>query len=227
MRSPAAEQISSSGSTGILGASGGVVSQVAPSKVRSYDLGFTSSPVDGWSVSGAGYYILNSDEIVSQADGSFKSVGDTTRKGVELETRWRATPSTSLYASIGRILEARVNNPAPNSGAKLSVPATQIKAGAQHKLRLGVGQLRLNADAYLISDIPYYVGNPTTQERTMPLFTRYDLRATYDMGRAQLSLYATFQPHRYGTEIAYGSASGLMVSPVPRSTFGAAFQYFF
>lgn len=227
MRSPSAEQISSSGATGPLGASGGVISQVAPSKVRSYDLGFTSAPASGWRVSGAAYYIQNSDEIVGQADGSFKSVGDTTRKGFELETRWRAAPATSVYASIGRILQAKANNPAANAGAKLSVPATQLKAGAQHQLRLGAGQLTLNADAYLISDIPYYVGTPTTQERRMPLYTRYDLRGTYDWGQAQLSLYASFQPQRHGTEIAYGSAAGLMVSPVPRTTVGASLRYFF
>lgn len=227
MRSPAAEQISSSGSTGPLGAAGGVISHVAPSKVRSYDLGFTAAPADGWTVSGAAYYILNTDEIVSQADGSFKSVGDTTRKGYELDARWRVSPSTSVYASVGKILMAKVNNPAANTGAKLSIPATQLKAGAQHKLRLGSGQLTLNADAYLISDIPYYVGTPTTQERTMPVYTRYDLRGTYDMGQTQFSLYASFQPHRYGTEIAYGSAAGLMVSPVPRTTFGATIRYFF
>lgn len=227
MRSPAAEQISSSGVTGPLGARGGVISQVAPSKVRSYDVGFTAAPATGWTVSGAAYYILNTDEIVSQADGSFKSVGDTTRKGFELEARWRASPSTSLYASIGRILEAKVNNPAVNTGAKLSIPATQLKAGVQHKLRWGAGQLTLNADAYLISDIPYYVGTPTTQERTMPLYTRYDLRGTYDWGKTQLSLYASFQPHRHGTEIAYGSAAGLMVSPVPSTSVGATLRYFF
>jgi len=227
MRSPSAEQISSSGATGPLGARGGVISQVAPSKVRSYDLGFTAAPAPGWTVSGAAYYILNSDEIVGQADGSFKSVGDTTRKGFELETRWRATPATSIYASLGKILQAKVNNPAANAGAKLSIPATQLKAGVQHKLRLGAGQLTLDADAYLISDIPYYVGTPATQERRMPLYTRYDLRGTYDWGQTQLSLYATFQPQRHGTEIAYGSAAGLMVSPVPRTTVGASLRYFF
>lgn len=227
MRSPSAEQISSSGATGPLGAPGGVISQIAPSKVRSFDVGFTATPASGFVVSGVGYVIQNSDEIVGQADGSFKSVGETTRRGVELEARWRASSATSLYASIGKILEAKVDNPAPNAGAKLTVPATQLKAGAQHKLRLGEGQLTLNADAYLISDMPYYVGTPATQERTMPLYTRYDLRATYDWKQTQLSLYATFQPHRYGTEIAYGSAAGLMMSPVPRSTIGATLRYFF
>ncbi len=217
MRSPATEQISSSGATGPLGASGGVISQVKPSKVRSYDMGFTANPTTDVMVSGSAYDILNSDEIVSQADGSFRSVGDTTRKGVELETRWQLGTASSVYASVGRILEAKVNNPAANTGAKLSVPGVQFKAGAQHKFGLGAGQMTLNADAYLIDDIPYYVGTPTTQERTMPLYTRYDVRSTYDYGPAQFSLYATFQPQRYGSEIAYGTAAGLLVSPVPKN----------
>lgn len=227
MRSPATEQISSSGATGPLGASGGVISQVKPSKVRSYDMGFTANPTTDVMVSGSAYDILNSDEIVSQADGSFRSVGDTTRKGVELETRWQLGTASSVYASVGRILEAKVNNPAANTGAKLSVPGVQFKAGAQHKFGLGAGQMTLNADAYLIDDIPYYVGTPTTQERTMPLYTRYDVRSTYDYGSAQFSLYATFQPQRYGSEIAYGTAAGLLVSPVPKTTVGATLRYFF
>ncbi len=227
MRSPAAEQISGSGSPGPLGAPGGVVSQVKPSKVRSHDLGFTAAPGAGWTVSGAAYRILNSDEIVAQADGSFRSVGDTTRQGFELEARWRPDGPTSAYASLGRILEATVNNPAANTGAKLSVPSTLLKAGAQHRLRAGDGRWTLNADAYLLSGIPYYVGTPANQERRMPVYTRYDLRATYDWKAAQVSVYAVLQPHRYGTEIAYGSAAGLMVSPVPRASFGATLRYFF
>ncbi|OWQ48259.1 ligand-gated channel [Roseateles noduli] len=227
MRSPAAEQISSSGGTGPLGASGGVVSLVAPSKVRSYDVGFTTAPLAGWTASGTAYYIQNDDEITGQPDGSFKSVGDTTRKGVELETRWQIAASTSVYASLGRILEANVNNPAANTGAKLSVPGRQLKGGVQHRFALGAGRMTLNADAYYIAGIPWYVGTPATQEREMPVYTRYDLRATYDWSSMQATLYAVFQPHRYGAEIAYGSAAGLMLSPVPRSTVGASLKVFF
>ncbi|WP_431262324.1 TonB-dependent receptor [Roseateles chitinivorans] len=227
MRSPAAEQISSSGATGPLGAAGGVISPVAPSKVRSYDVGFTTAPLAGWTASGTAYYIQNDDEITGQADGSFKSVGQTTRKGVELETRWQLAASTSVYASLGRILEAQVDNPAANTGAKLSVPSRQIKGGVQHRFALGAGRMTLNADAYYIAGIPYYVGTPATQEREMPVYTRYDLRATYDWASMQATLYAVFQPHRYGTEIAYGSAAGLMLSPVPRSTVGASLKVFF
>jgi outer membrane receptor protein involved in Fe transport len=227
MRSPAAEQVSSSGATGPLGAAGGVVSDIAPSKVRSHDIGFTAAPLAGWTVSGVAYDIKNSDEIVGQADGSFKSVGSTTRKGLELETRWNVSGAASVYASLSRITQARVNNPAPNTGPKLTVPGRQAKAGAQLRLPLGSGQLTLNADAYVLTDMPYYAGTPATQERRVPTYTRYDLRASHEQGAVRATLYAVFQPHRYATEAAYGSAAGLMIAPVPRSTVGASLRYTF
>ena len=226
-RSPAAEQISGSGSTGPLGAAGGLISQVSPTKVRSYDLGFSAAPASGWTTSGAVYYTLNEDEIVLQPDGSYRSVGETTRRGFEVETRYQFSSAASVYASYGRILDAKANNPAPNTGAKLSVPRNQLKAGAQYRMRLGEGQLTLNADAYLIDGIPYYEGTPQVQERTMPVYTRYDLRATYDYRKVQLSVHAVLQPHRFGSEIAYGTNAGLLVSPVPRTSIGATARYFF
>jgi len=226
-RSPAAEQISSSGSTGPLGAQGGLVSSIAPSKVKSYDVGFTANPTDNWSVSGAAYYTLNDDEIVLQSDGSFKSVGDTTRKGVELESRYRLDRQWSVYGSYGRILQAKVNNPAANTGAKLSVPVHQLKVGTEYRTAMGQGSLTFNADAYLISGIPYYVGTPQTRERTMPVYTRYDLRATYELRQTQFSLYGILQPNRYGSEIAYGTSAGLLVSPMPHAQIGASVRYTF
>lgn len=226
-RSPAAEQISSSGATGRLGAAGGLVSQVSPTKVQSFDLGFTAAPHDDWALSGAVFHTTNDDEIILQPDGAYKAVGETTRRGFELETRYHFSRATSAYASYGRIARAVADNPAPNTGAKLSIPGNQFKAGVQHRMRLGEGQLTLHGDAYLINDIPYYVGTPQVQERTMPVFTRYDLRATYDWQAVQLSLYAVVQPHRFGSEIAYGTSSGLLVSPVARHTVGATVRYFF
>ncbi|WP_253700429.1 TonB-dependent receptor [Cupriavidus pauculus] len=49
-RSPAAEQISSSGSTGPLGAPGGTIYDVSPSKVKSYDVGFTATPAENLTI---------------------------------------------------------------------------------------------------------------------------------------------------------------------------------
>jgi outer membrane receptor protein involved in Fe transport len=226
-RSPAAEQISSSGTTGPLGARGGTVYDVSPSKVRSLDLGFNAMPAPGWTLSGVVYRTLNQDEIVAQADGSYRSVGDTTRRGFELESRWQLSPAASVYGSYARILEARANNPLPNTGARLSVPRHQLKIGAEYRQPLGAGRLTLNADAYLTAGNPYYVGTPQTQLRTMPTYTRYDLKASYDWRQFQWSVFAVFQPHRFASDIAYGSAAGLLLAPQPRVQFGASMRYFF
>lgn len=86
------------------------------------------------------------------------------------------------------------------------------------------GQITLNADAYHLGGIPYYV---STDKRTMPAYTRYDLRASYDYSDYQFSVYGTFQPHRYGTEVAYGTNSGLVIVPQPSTTLGASVRYFF
>lgn len=226
-RSPAAEQISGSGATGPLGAAGGTVFDVSPSKVKSHDIGFTITPAPDWTASGAVYHTLNQDEIVAQPDGSFRSVGDTTRRGFELETRLRLGSSWSVYGSYGRILEARINNPLPNTGARLSVPEHQVKLGAEYRQRAGAGRLTLNADAYLTAHNPYYVGTPQTQLRTMPTYTRYDLKATYDIEKLQFSVFAIFQPRRFASDIAYGTSAGLLISPQPRTQLGASVRYFF
>ena len=142
-RSPAAQQMSPGGGLGPLGAPGGIANtSIQPSKVRSYDVGFTVRPVPDWTLSGAAYYVQNEDEIVLTAPDTYSSVGETTRKGFELETRYRVSPAFDIYASYGRILEAEIKNPLPGSGARLSVPrghpesrrgvSDGARAGASH-----------------------------------------------------------------------------------------------
>lgn len=226
-RSPAAEQISSSGPVGPLGSPGGTIFSVTPTKVRSYDLGFTATPAAGWTAGLVLYQIENEDEIVSQADGSFRSAGATTRKGYEIETRWQATRSLAMYASYGRILEAKADNPLPTAGARISIPRHVVKAGVEHRARLGEGRLVLNADGYVSSGTPYYAGSPQTELRLMPTYTRFDLRASYEWDRYQLAAFAVFQPHAYAADIAYGSPAGLLIAPQPQRQFGVSLRYFF
>ncbi|HVE54930.1 MAG TPA: TonB-dependent receptor, partial [Ramlibacter sp.] len=226
-RSPAAEQISGSGSAGPLNAPGGTVSSVRPTKVRSYDLGFTATPLPGWTAGAGLYKIDNEDEIVGQPDGSFQSVGSTTRRGFELETRWQASVATFLYASYGRVLSARANNPLPTVGARLVLPRHTLKAGIEHRMPMGPGRLILNGDAYLTAGTPYYEGTPQIQLRTMPTYTRFDLKATYERGQYQFSAFAIFQPREFATDASYGTAAGLMVSPQPKTQVGASVRYFF
>jgi len=226
-RSPAAEQISSSGSLGPLGAAGGRINAgIDPSKVRSHDLGFNAHAGRDWTMSGALYYITNDDEIVNTAPDVYLASGRTTRKGFEFDVRYQASRALGAYLSYGRILRARLDNPAPGAGALLSVPARTWKGGVEHRRALGPGALTVNGDVYVTARNPYYMGSPLAQ-RDMPTFVRYDLKATYDQGKLQGSLFFTLQPHELASDIAYGTAAGLLVSTVPRTQGGATLRYFF
>lgn len=225
-RSPAAEYISSGSSSALpLRDTGGQINgSVRPSKVKSYDIGFTLRPSDRLSTTTEFYYIQNDSETVQTSPGVYEQVGDTVRRGVETSFNYQATSTVSTYASYGRIIDAEVTNPTPGIGARLVVPEHTYKAGVQYRDGFMGGQLTLNADANHLGGIPYYVGS---DRQTMPPYTRYDLRASYDFSDYQFSVYGTFQPHRYGSEVAYGTNSGLVIVPQPSTTLGASVRYFF
>lgn len=226
-RSPAAEQISASGSLGPLGAAGGTINAgIVPSKVVSHDLGVTARPAAGWTVSGTVYAIKNDDEIINTAPDVYVASGHTTRRGVELDVRYQPGRDVNAYLSYGRILRAQLDNPTPGTGALLSVPAHTWKAGSQVRTSIGPGHLTLNGDVYVTARNPYYTGTPSIR-RDMPTYVRYDVKATYDIGKVQAALFATLQPHATASDIAYGTAAGLLVSTVPRTQAGASLRYFF
>ncbi|WP_229414940.1 TonB-dependent receptor [Massilia aurea] len=226
-RSPAAEQISTSGSLGPLGAAGGRINAgIDPSRVRSHDVGFNARPLEGLGVSGAFYTIQNDDEIVNTAPDVFVASGQTTRRGVEFDLRYQFSSALSTYLNYGRILRARLDNPAPGAGARLSVPEHTWKAGAQYRSALGPGRLTLAGDVYVTAGNPYYMGTPLYQ-RDMPTYVRYDVKATYDIGKFQGALFATLQPHKFASDIAYGTAGALVVTTVPQASGGASLRYFF
>lgn len=225
-RSPAVEYISSGSSSALpLNDTGGKInSDVRPSKVKSYDIGFTVRPTDRFSNTTEFYYIENDSETVQTTPGVYEQVGDTTRRGAETSFNYQVSSTVSTYMSYGRIIDAVINNPAPGTGALLVVPEHTYKAGVQYRDSFMGGQLTLNGDVYHLDGIPYYTG---TAKHEMPPYTRYDLRATYDYSDYSFSVYGTFQPHRYGTEVAYGTSSGLVIVPQPSTTLGASVRYYF
>lgn len=226
-RSPAAEQISTSGSLGPLGALGGRSNpRIDPSRVRSHDIGFHAQPLEGLDMSGAFYYIRNDDEIINTGPDVFVASGQTTRRGLELDLRYHVSSALDAYLSYGRILRAQLDNPAPGAGARLSVPEHTWKAGVQYRRPMGSGRLSLSGDVYVTAGNPYYMGTPL-YERTMPTYVRYDIKASYDAGKYQGSLFATLHPHQFASDIAYGTAAGLLVTTVPQATAGASLRYFF
>lgn len=225
-RSAAAQQLSPAGAAGPLDAAGGRADAgLAPSKVRSYDAGLQAQVADGLTVGATYFYVLNEDELVQTGPTSFASVGDTTRRGAELDGRWQIARALSVYGSYTRLFEAQVNNPLPNTARGISVARHQAKAGLEIRQAVAGGTLRYHLDGYVTQGIPYASGTPLT-ERIVPTHVRYDARVSFDYRKMQLSVFAVYQPHDIG-ESYYASATGLWVSPQPRRHAGVAARYFF
>jgi outer membrane receptor protein involved in Fe transport len=225
-RSPAAQQITPSGSASPLNASGGAINdQVSPSKVESYDAGFVVAPIEGWTATATYFYTLNEDEIVQTGPNVFASVGDTTREGFELETRAQLLDWFATYASYTRLFQADIDDAAPGAANKVSVPKHQAKLGAELLQKLSRGSLRYNVDAYATRGIPYFAGTPLTQLE-VPTYVRYDVRAAYDIGSFQIAAFAIVQPHLI-SESFYATSAGLWVSSQPREHYGLSLRYSF
>ncbi len=225
-RSPAAQQISPGGALGPLGAAGGTTNtNIGASKVRSYDAGFTAGVID-WTLAGAFFYTENEDEVVMTAPDTFDSVGETTRRGYEIEARGALIPQLTAYLSYTRILQAEIDNPLPGTGALLSVAKHVVKGGIEHRHPISAGELVVNVDAYLTDGIPYYAGTPLSQ-REMPRYERYDLRVGYGLEHWNFSTFWIHQPEVDMSEAAYATTAGLWVSPQPRNHWGVSVGYQF
>ena len=225
-RSPAAQQISPSGSVGPLNAAGGTINdEISPSKVESYDIGFVIAPRCGWTATATYFYTLNEDEIVQTGANVFASAGATTREGVEVDARFQLTAMFAAYASYTRLVKASIDDAAPATASLISVPKHQGKMGAEFVHRIGGGSLRYNVDAYSTRGIPYFTGTPL-QQREVPSYVRYDVRTSFDIDAFQVAAYAILQPHLI-SESFFANAAGLWVSTQPREHYGLSLRYSF
>lgn len=163
--------------------------------------------------------------IVQTAPNVFESVGDTTRKGVELEARAQFSRQFAAYASYTRLLQAKINDAAPGTAHLISVPKHQAKTGAEFLHALARGVVRYNADAYTTRGIPYFAGTPLRQLEA-GTYVRYDLRASYEVGAFGFSAFAILQPHLM-SESFFTTSAGLWLSPQPREHYGLSLRYSF
>ena len=223
-RSPNQTEISPSGNLGPLGASGGTAyPDLKPPTVTSKDVGFKAFITDRWQMGAARYHTLNQSEIAQVSPGVFASIGNTIRDGWEADTWFTATNALSLYASYGRIMQARILSAAPGTADRVSVPKSTAKGGFAYAAPLGVV---INLDASYISRVPYFAGTPLQLAYTRQ-YTRYDARVSYELRQVELTAFGTLQPVGFSAEAASAIAAGLMIDPRPKTELGVAFRYRF
>lgn len=226
-RSPSAQQLTTGGALGGLGQTGGVINDdISASKIRSYDAGFSADIRPDLILSASGFYIENDDEITFVGDNQYETIGESTRKGYEFDVHFQPMAEFNLYASYTRVIKATLDNASVTNGKEISVPETTAKMGATYNINVGLGELAFNADAYVISGIPYYIGSPLVRHE-MPTFTRYDLRVSYTESSYEVALFWTLQPQKFASEAAYASSSALMIAPQPNDFGGISFHYMF
>lgn len=228
-RSPAERELSPGRALGPLNQIAAVLNNpdLAPPKVKARDLGFNARLGSSWQLAAAKYWTKNQQEIREQPAGSgnFISVGDTRRDGWEVEGRFFATPDLDFYASFGRV-KARVLNPlVPGQDLIPGLPEDIAKFGFAYSTSAGGGRLFVNGDAAYISGQPFYVGSSPEPGFTR-IYTRYDLRLGYDIGKMRYLAYATFQPIKYGSEQA-GAPASAALDTRPYADLGVGVRYFF
>ncbi|OAM90378.1 hypothetical protein AW736_26630 [Termitidicoccus mucosus] len=225
-RPPASNELSPYSGTGPLDAPGGAsVSGLESSTVGSFDLGLRFGFAPGWRFSVEGYHTENDDETTQVSPGVYENVGETTRDGWEVQLEWLPAKNLSLYAGYARIVRARIDTAAPGTADRLSVPGDTWKAGLAYTLTLAETRLiLLNADAYYISGIPYFLSGVLHHARP---YARYDFRAAYEMKRWQFTLGLTWQPIKNSSEVAYASGGDLALDPRPECEVIAGVRFAF
>jgi outer membrane receptor protein involved in Fe transport len=223
-RSPNQTEISPSGSLGPLGASGGTnFPDLKPPRVTSKDVGLNVAITQGLQLSTARYHTLNQSEIAQVSPGVFASVGNVIRDGWEAESRLFASQTLAVYASYGRIMQARILSAAPGAADRISVPKHTAKGGIDYGGPFG---LQLNADASYISAVPYFAGSPLKLTYTRQ-YTRFDARASRDYRGVAVMTFATWQPVGFSAEAASAIGAGLLIDPRPKIEVGVGFRYRF
>jgi outer membrane receptor protein involved in Fe transport len=188
--------------------------------IRSRDIG-ANARFGSLSIGASAYHSSLEKEIreVTPGSGIYASVGDTERRGAELNARFSFGSGAAVFGSYSRV-KARIRNPVVAGQDKVTGnPDKLIMAGAEYTHALADGLLVFDAYLQRVGHKPYYVGN---LERSTPLYDIYNLRMTIEQGRSSYSLYAIFQPRDFASDQA-----GATINPKPGTDVGLAYRYTF
>ncbi len=219
-RSPAANELSPAGAT----AQANFNLDVA--KVDSWDVGFNAGLFDNLYLAGA-YYQTFMEREIRTINGRPLNVGDTERKGCEVEARFYASPDIAVFVSYGWV-DAKVKNPV-NAGQVFvpAIPADMIKGGVEITKQFCGGR-KVSADAYYqyFSGTPNYVGTSI-----VPLYgpdwDAYNFRLAYEERGWSGFLSAKYQPRELSSDYVSTQGNQLTFDPKPVWDLSGGVRYAF
>jgi outer membrane receptor protein involved in Fe transport len=198
-----------------------------PPEVQTYDLGFNVS-LFGNLYLAADYYHTNMQREIRSVNGNPMVIGDTVRKGCELEARFYPTNNQdfSVYGNYGWV-EARVIDPVtPGQFLVNDISEHTVKAGVSIQRDFGSGRNVL-ADLYYeyTSGAPYY--GSTAIPVFGPDYDVYNLKLTYTGNGWSSFLSARCKPREYSADYTWVSNNLLVFDPQPKWEFASGLTYTF
>ncbi|MFH1116135.1 MAG: TonB-dependent receptor [Pseudomonadota bacterium] len=197
-----------------------------PAKVDTADVGFNVALFGNLYFAAAYYHTITEREI-RLVNNVPTNIGDTLRKGYEVEAKFYPSRDVSVFASYDWV-DASVINPAKAGQVLVTrVPEHIIKGGLQIRRDFGEGR-RLLADAYYqyTSGFPNYNGsNPTPVFG--PDYDVYSFKLSY-MGTGWSSFVsARYQPREFSAPVAFLLNGELSYAPEPKWDFTSGLTYTF
>lgn len=202
-----------------------------PAMVQTYDIGCNAT-VFGNLYLAADYYHTNMQREIRTVNNNPVVIGDTVRKGYELEAKYFPSDNIDFFASYAWV-EATVID--PNPPGQFLVPEISehaIKGGVTVRRDFGCYG-KVVADLYYeyFSGAPYYRSSGTAAELATPIFgpdfDTYNMKLTYS-GRGWSSFVAArCKPREYASDYTWVSNNLLVFDPPPMWDFSAGLTYMF
>ena len=195
-----------------------------PAGVQTYDVGFNIA-LFGNLYLAADYYHTYMQRLIQLVNNNPVVVGDTVRKGYELEAKYFPSENIDIFASYAWV-DAKVIDPAtPGQYLVTDISEHTIKAGVTMSRDFGPYG-KVIADLYYeyFSGPPFYNGSTLIFGRD---FDDYNFKLTYS-GRGWSSFFsAKCRPREYACDAYWVNTGYLMYDPQPKWDLGAGISYSF
>jgi outer membrane receptor protein involved in Fe transport len=198
-----------------------------PAQIQTYDLGFNVTLFGNFYL-GADYYHTNMQREIRTVNGQPMVIGDTVRKGYELEARFYPANSQefSVYGNYGWV-EAKVIDPVtPGQFLVPEVSEHVVKAGVSIQRDFSPGR-KVLADLYY----EYTSGAPYYGSSAIPVFGPdydvYNLKLTYAGNGWSSFLSIRCKPREYANDFTWVSNNLLVFDPQPKWELASGLTYTF
>jgi outer membrane receptor protein involved in Fe transport len=196
--------------------------------VRTYDIGCNVALFGNLYLAADYYQTYMERELVTLANGESVNIGNTVRKGYELEAKYHPSKNLDLFASYAWV-DAKVVDPTyPGQFLVPYIPEHLIKAGVTMKWDFGpYGNVLADLYYQYFSGPPLYKNTTATIPLYAPDYDVYNFKLTYSGNGWSSYLSARCQPREYSGSYFSPANSLLTYDPPPQWELSSGLTYSF